>query len=732
MITVIFAAALLVVFLGGLAHLLQRGLGDMSAALKQVGMFLLTKAPAGIIGLFKDDDGNGAKTWIQFGCFWFVLSAIGGFLGAWHDYDAKALDSLSSIGWSWDNGDAMALFNLTTLSAAVFSILLGGSLVAHSRANGGRLASEASASLIAFGWFGVTLLSLVLPVFFDLSDFHYSLIGMVYAAMVSSMLVNSLLTNAQSETPVGVSSWFLIMGLAAMIFGLAINALGEITNQTTVVWMADAIVNGWVPLALMFSVGYHVVPWVTDRPIWSGSLTKASMLLLFVTVTPFFLSQSSTEPLLQSLGAILVTMGIFPILAFSANIICTMRGNAGSAMNSPGAVAAVAAALLLPIFAVLAFFTGLNVMIGDASLTTVASTANMGYLYTVGGLFCLAVMFELYPLASGNRLVGNSAGLATWLVIFGGLFSTVVSLMADWTFIEISSLVDDATLESVSGFNLTASVGFYCITMGILLGVSTVSRTAFSRIPSDKGVVVNSDVSTFTLVEGSTSIRNLLGRGVGLDTELIISDSEGEDESGSTIIEVSATLHDDEVDEFPEKEEDQYPEELVELTKWLCARGTTAKQFFEWADVDASGSLDMFELGNALKVGQGIELPPWDMEKLVKEMDINNDGNIDLPELDILLMMIRSKHNIEFVEFVPEEEESSEEETSEEESSEEETSEEEPAEDDTADDDSTEEDITPSKSDLNKMKKSEITELAKSLGLDSKGSKKELIERITQ
>jgi hypothetical protein len=220
-----------------------------------------------------------------------------------------------------------------------------------------------------------------------------------------------------------------------------------------------------------------------------------------------------------------------------------------------------------------------------------------------------------------------------------------------------------------------------------------------------------------------------------LDTELIISDSKGEDEGGSTIIEVSATLHDDEVDEFPEKEEDQYPEELVELTKWLCARGTTAKQFFEWADVDASGSLDMFELGNALKVGQGIELPPWDMEKLVKEMDINNDGNIDLPELDILLMMIRSKHNIEFVEFVPEEEESneqpSEEEPSEEVPSEEDTKEE-PAEDDTADDNSTEEDTTPSKSDLNQMKKSEIAELAKSLGLDSKGSKKELIERITQ
>jgi len=155
---------------------------------------------------------------------------------------------------------------------------------------------------------------------------------------------------------------------------------------------------------------------------------------------------------------------------------------------------------------------------------------------------------------------------------------------------------------------------------------------------------------------------------------------------------------------------------LVELTKWLCERGTTAKQFFDWADVDNSGSLDMFELGNALKVGQVADLPPWDMEKLVQAMDINNDGNIDLPELDILLMMIRNKHNIEFIEFVPEDDGSNEE----------------SSEDDSTEDDSTEEGTAPSKSDLNKMKKAEIVEVAKSLGLDSKGTKKDLIERITQ
>ena len=52
--------------------------------------------------------------------------------------------------------------------------------------------------------------------------------------------------------------------------------------------------------------------------------------------------------------------------------------------------------------------------------------------------------------------------------------------------------------------------------------------------------------------------------------------------------------------------------------------------------------------------------------------------------------------------------------------------------DDSTGDDSTEEVIIPDKSDLNKMKKSDIVKLAKSLDLDSKGSKKELIERITQ
>jgi len=127
------------------------------------------------------------------------------------------------------------------------------------------------------------------------------------------------------------------------------------------------------------------------------------------------------------------------------------------------------------------------------------------------------------------------------------------------------------------------------------------------------------------------------------------------------VIEVSTSLHNDEVDEFPVT----FDEDLVILTKWLCGRGTTTAQFFAWADVDGSGEIDMFEFANALRVADIADLPPWDIENLVKVMDINSDGRINLPELDIALLNIRNSLGIE---FVPYEEESNEEEVVEEES----------------------------------------------------------------
>ena len=662
-------SGLIIVSLLLFTYYVQKGFGGMSAPLRQFGMFLLTKAAGPAADLFQEREGSGAKTWMQTGVFWLILASIGGFLSAWHNYDASALDSLSNVGWGYDDGSALAYFNEVAMSTAIFAILVGGILVAHTRTTGAKMASEANASMIAMAWTAQVLVGLVLCVLDHWDWITYgaseaALYGIVSGLLVLSLLVNSLITlGDRGNSPISVPSWFLILALFSLLFSRFAVAFGETLGWTGTVWVGDVMASGWVPLALMFGVGYHVLSHVTGQPIWSGSLTKASMFLLFVTIPPFFLAESGhADNLAQSVGAILVTLGLMPILAVSANMLATIRGNASAVVDSPGATAAAAAAILLPVYAILGYFSGLNVMVGDGTLANVADTVNSSYLYVIGGLFALAALFHSYPLAAGKSLTG-SAGAATWMVIAGGLFSTILFLMGDWSENALMEAeVEDMT--SISGFALTGAFAFYGVVIGFILAGNSVVKTLLFGNVQASGAGNTSDISTYNIVEGTTSIRALFGRGVGIDTTLVIGEAEEEGGSGSSIIEVSSGLHNDEVDEFPVS----FDEDLVKLTEWLCGRGTTTAQFFAWADVDQSGEIDMFEFANALRVADIADLPPWDIEELVKVMDINSDGRINLPELDIALLNIRNTLGIE---FVPYEEESTEEEVVEEEAVEE-------------------------------------------------------------
>ncbi len=704
------------------SYYIQKGFGGMSTPLRQLGMFMLTKAAGPATDLFQEKEGCGSKTWMQTGVFWLVLAGVGGFLNAWHSYDPTALDSLSNVGWGYDDGSGLDYFNEVAMSTAIFAILLGGAMVAHTRTTGSPLASEANASMVALAWTAQALVGLILCAldYWDVLTYgapQMALYGIISGLLVLSLLVNSLITlGNRGDSPISVPSWFLVLGLYALLISRFANALGEALDMTGMVWVAGTMASGWVPLALMFAVGYHVISHVTGQPIWSGSLTKASMLLLFFTVPPFFLAEANhADDFWKSIGAILATVGLMPILAASTNMIATIRKNASAVVESPGAVAAAGAAILLPIYALLGYFTGLNVMVGDGTLIDVANTVNSSYLYVIGGLFALSALFHSYPLAANKSLAGGAA-TASWMVILGGLFSTILFLMSGWTEKSMIAAEVEDPAAGLSGFALTGAFAFYGVVIGYLMAGNCVAKTLMSGDIKSTTNAVTSDISSYNLVEGTTTIRSLFGRGVGIDTTLVIGASEEEGVVGSTIIEVSADLHNDEVDEFPQ----EFDEDLVSLTKWLCGRGTTTAQFFKWADVDESGEIDMFEFANALRVAEIADLPPWDIESLVKIMDINSDGRINLPELDIALLNIRNTLGIEFVPYEGEDVQEEVVEEVEEESASEESEEAE------------ESPEAPSESELKKMKKAELVEVAESMGLETKGTKADIIERITQ
>ena len=193
-------------------------------------------------------------------------------------------------------------------------------------------------------------------------------------------------------------------------------------------------------------------------------------------------------------------------------------------------------------------------------------------------------------------------------------------------------------------------------------GIEAISNVAGIEIPPETGMATNVDPDDTQRTNNGV----IVGLGAVLGTVGII-------------IQMSlprGTEEEEIVEEGP-----KFDEDLVKLTKWLCSRGTTTAQFFDWADVDNSGSIDMVEFANALRQAEIANLPPWEIEDLVKIMDINEDGRINLPELDIMLLNIQNTLGIDFVPYV--EEETEEEEVSEEaaEESEDEVAEEAEAED---------------------------------------------------
>ena len=180
-------------------------------------------------------------------------------------------------------------------------------------------------------------------------------------------------------------------------------------------------------------------------------------------------------------------------------------------------------------------------------------------------------------------------------------------------------------------------------------GIEAISNVAGIEIPPETGMATNVDPDDTQRTNNGV----IVGLGAVLGTVGII-------------IQMSlprGTEEEEIVEEGP-----KFDEDLVKLTKWLCSRGTTTAQFFEWADVDNSGTIDMVEFANALRQAEIANLPPWEIEELVKIMDINDDGRINLPELDIMLLKIQNTLGIDFVPYV--EEETEEEEVSEEENAE--------------------------------------------------------------
>lgn len=651
---IFIAGGVLLTLLFLLAQSLSKGVGTVGGALKQVGLFVLQKNPPGLVDIFDDKDGSGSRTWMNFGMLWLVFATLLGFLMGWHTYDPTALDSLASVGWSYDDGSSLKDATLNFLSIALLYGLVGSGMVAAARNGNGRLASEANASMVALLLSVVLLATYILPFIFGFLDIDtsenpirtvlYSLETLAVGLLLIPVFINILITAAnRGEQELQTSVWFLIMGIAAYILSMLYMFFGELADATQMVWLAERVAYGWVPLALMFSVGYHVIPMTAKQPIWSGSLRGASMLLLFITIPPFFMTDASASNFVTNLGAILLTLGVLPIFAASINLLMTASSGLSAVVKQPGAIAASMAFIALPFFAIGGYFTAMDTFVGTGELGTMGDIVNMSMLFTVGGLLVLAGAFTNYPNAIGKSLATPStATLATWLVFVGGVASTLTYLTGEFTSNAVAASEIEDVVANNGGFYLTGAALFYLAAIGAILSTMVVIRTGIAS--TGRSIEVNdvSDVATYTLTSGSsTTIRDLIGRGVGVDTTLVVSETEA-NEGGSTVIAVDSALHNDEVKEFPTTASTV----MVEFVQYLTNTNQSVFELFRSMDLDDSGKIDSREFLAALEASNVEALSSLEAAELVESMDLDGDGELNLPELDIAIAQIKRDHDI--------------------------------------------------------------------------------------
>ena len=91
----------------------------------------------------------------------------------------------------------------------------------------------------------------------------------------------------------------------------------------------------------------------------------------------------------------------------------------------------------------------------------------------------------------------------------------------------------------------------------------------------------------------------------------------------------------------------EVPKELIMLSDYLAEKNISVFQFFRSMDLDDSGELEFKEIESAMKKADIPDMPPLNMAKFLAAIDLNRDGKINLPELDLAIGTIRvGKHHL--------------------------------------------------------------------------------------
>ncbi len=522
----------------------MRGLGPFSSFTRDLSTFMLGKALGPANELFQNRPGSAGRIWMLHGVMWFVIASTLTFTSLWTTHEPNALASLGSVGYSPTADQTTAALHLTSVFGALSMTLIGVGLLVQSRLSGGSLASESNGSLMAWAWSLTTFVGLIIAhtshigdvAWFELPPAYY----LLFTLISLPLFINHMLTLTGSGIPPVVPQWFLVLGLAALLWTGPAGMMLLAGDEPLLAWWMLKVVFGCWLLATALGVAHHIIPATLGRPLWSRSLSTVALVGTFLTVTPLGASGGVAEAsdFLQAMVGIFLALSLLPLIAAVANISATASGGWQQLSSSHGAsMTMVGVVLLIPI-AFVSLFASVSAFGGADELSHISGTLDMLAIWGSLGLIALGSAHCMFPHASGRQLFSQSKSRWTFWMLIAGVFGFAIGqLIVDYVdatlagegVAEALEAAEVTAPELAGSMSLFAAIMFYGVVIASLLMMQNMVMGIFRGTPvgDELAMPAGPTPARHTLTSGSTSIRRLLSAGVGVDTEIIVDDDEG-------------------------------------------------------------------------------------------------------------------------------------------------------------------------------------------------------------
>ncbi|MBT4180108.1 MAG: hypothetical protein HOE00_00690 [Euryarchaeota archaeon] len=522
--------------------LMQRGLWIFSDVAKGTVSFMLEKALGPGADLVEGRPGAGARSWIMQGSLWMIFASMFTFTSMWLTHDPDALHSLASWGYTANAEELASAGVYATLYGTVSMFIIGCSFHIIPKLAGTELASETNANLVSFVW-TISVLVLVIGsqnnsiLGIDIIPLGVALNNIVLLAVI----MNQLLTVANKTRNIATPGWLILIALLSSPILAIVSIVSGAANDNVGQWLTYHIFGGTFFFAGVAGIALYASSIASGNPLWSKTLVGVTLIGSIFTINPFgdvdgqmvmdafgpladnnVMSFTNQDMLSASFLMALVSI---PVLAFSSNMLVTMRGSdmfVDDPDASGNAELNLGSWLIIPIV-IGSLFVQTDAVSGTNELLGISNSLSVmaGWLVLVP--LSLGAALSLYPELVGRHLFSqNRARWGFWMMTGGAIFGLSITMIADFMDIALAELLVEDSSNLSEELRKVGSVMFYGVVIGSILHTLNMVTGMFrGELISKKSVRTSSiSVESYSLVY-PTTIRRILSSGADLDTEVI-------------------------------------------------------------------------------------------------------------------------------------------------------------------------------------------------------------------